>query len=643
MEDLRLKKPSVLEGVIADQQSEIVAEGVEGEVSEQEFGGRVGKIDKEWCRKADVILTKYKNGKRINNERIISNNEWYRLRHWGLKDKSLTVNMKKEPQPTTAWLFNSMANKHADAMDNYPQSVFLPRSRDDEKTARLLGPVVQTIKEENRYQKTYDRKWWDKLKSGLGIVGVFWDFKKNGGAGGISIRRINPLNLYWKPRIDDIQDSPRVYELEEMDREVLVEAYPFMKDKIISLATDESKFSSDETNFDSANNVVVVHCWYKSRGKLHYCMYCNQEVLFASENTKDFRDGFYKHGEFPYHPDPLYPVEDSVFGMGYIDLFKSCQMYIDKLEQVMLKNAIVNAQPRALATKGSGINKAEFTDIDVALVECKTLDERNYQNLSVNPLTGAAFNMLEEKKNELKETSANRDFAQGSVSGGVTSGAAIAALQESGSKTSRDIIKSSYEVENRQDMQIINLIRQFMAEPEFFRIVGEDKKAEYFSFDNTALLPQRVPESPEDSPLYRLPVFDIQVKAQKQSPFSTMEVNDRQLTMYKLGMFRPDMADAAIACIEGMSFEGKDELILMLKKNGTLLDLVNSMNQELTALKAMIAGVTPTGVGQVRTPGVPAGDTARPMQTNGLGETKKVNNAQAQKAGARAQSQAAVR
>lgn len=612
------------------------------EVEEQEFPGRKGKIDSKWIAEADALLTKYKNGKKANDDRIIANNEWYRLRHWQFS-KKIDTNLSKKPQPTTARLFNSMANQHANAMDNYPQSVFLARSRDDEETARLLGPVVQTIKEENRYQKIYDRRWWDKLKSGLGITGIFWDFKKNGGAGGVSLRRINPLNLFWKPRIDDIQLSPRVYELEEIDKDAFVESFPFMKEKTLKLATDENKFSSDETNFDCASNVVVVHCWYKTMGKLHYCMYCGDEVLFASENTEDFKDGFYLDGEFPYEPDSLYPVEDSVFGMGYIDIYRSYQMFIDKLKQVMLYNVISNAHPRMLGNKQSGINKAQLANPEEALVECNTLDVRNLQPLKASELSGAAFNMLAEEVNELKEASANRDASQGGTSGGVVSAAGLLAMQESGSKISRDIIKASYEVENRIDRKIINLMRQFMTEPEFFRIVGDDKQMEYYSFDNTRLIPQQIEGSPPESPLYRLPIFDIQIKAQKQTAFSTMEVNDRMLTMYKLGMFNPDNADASVTCIEGMSFEGKDEIIATIKKNGTLMDLVNQMNAEIQMLKSMIAGVNPQVPPQIHMPDAGGASTARPPQVNGLGDAVKVKNTQAKKAAEKAQSQAAVK
>lgn len=34
-------------------------------------------------------------------------------------------------EPTSAWLFNAIVSKHADAMDSFPEAVILPRSEAD--------------------------------------------------------------------------------------------------------------------------------------------------------------------------------------------------------------------------------------------------------------------------------------------------------------------------------------------------------------------------------------------------------------------------------------------------------------------------------------------------------------------------------
>lgn len=557
--------------------------------------GRTGKIDSEWCKKANEKLQMYANDKAFHDERVVENNEWWMHRHWQII-KSLTLDTKKEePEPTTAYLFNSMCNKHADAMDAFPESVFLPRSKDDEKVASELNSVVSAIKEECKYLKVYSKKWWDKIISGTGISGTFWDFHKNGGAGGIEIRRISILNLFYKGKIDDIQKSPYVFEAEMVDREELLSEYPFLKEAKVSASFQPKAFKSENTKSDY-DEVTVIHAWYKRGGKLHYCKYCNETVIYASENDPRFKDnGYYFHGEYPYHVDPLYPVQDDVAGMGYVDIFKSCQMYIDKLEQAMLLNACANARPRVLASRSAGLNEDEFCDVRKTVVEVDSLNERNIMPLSTSQLGSAHFNMLDHKIMELKETSSNRDFSQGSTASGVTSGAAIHALQEAGSKTSRDIIDMSYQVENEQDAQIVNLIRQFMALPQYYRIVGEDNQVEYKAFDNRELLPREV-QSESGEIYYKLPIFDIKIKAQKKSPFSTMEENERIMMMFNYGMFSPERTDEAVAAIEGMTFEGKEEMLIKIRENGTMRDVIMQMQQKIVALESQL-GIIEGGMG----------------------------------------------
>ena len=80
-----------------------------------------GAIGVEQIRAASETLKKYKQGKQNLEQKIIENEKWYRLRHWDTLESS-----NDEVQPTSAWLFNCIANKHASAMDNYPSPNILP-------------------------------------------------------------------------------------------------------------------------------------------------------------------------------------------------------------------------------------------------------------------------------------------------------------------------------------------------------------------------------------------------------------------------------------------------------------------------------------------------------------------------------------
>lgn len=148
------------------------------------------------------------------------------------------------------------------------------------------------------------------------------------------------------------------------------------------------------------------------------------------------------------------------------------------------------------------------------------------------------------KIDELKETSSNRDVSQGSSSGGVTAAAAIAALQEAGNKTSRDMVNASYRAYTKINYMIIELIRQFYDVNRSFRIVGKDGAYQYITYNNNDI--QGKPLDPAyngGTSETRVPVFDIVIKPQKRSAYSRMAQNELAKELYGLGLFEPERAE----------------------------------------------------------------------------------------------------
>ena len=155
-----------------------------------------GPIGREELAKAIDTLTRYKQGKASLETRIVEDELWWELRHW----EAIRRDKRKEgkgPEPSSAWLFNAVLNKHADAMDNYPEPVVLPREHSDEKSARALSSVLPVLLEYNDYEQTDSDTWWDKLKHGTAAYGVFWNPEKENGLGDIDIREIDLLKLFW--------------------------------------------------------------------------------------------------------------------------------------------------------------------------------------------------------------------------------------------------------------------------------------------------------------------------------------------------------------------------------------------------------------------------------------------------------------
>ena len=542
-------------------------------------------IGREAVHKATQILQKYKEGKANLERRIIDNEQWYKLRHWESMRKSGT----NDVEPTSAWLFNCIANKHADAMDNFPSPNVLPREEGDKAEAEMLTSILPVILDQNDFEKTYDEVWSYKLKSGTGVYGVFWDSSKLNGLGDISIQKVDLINLFWESGITDIQKSRNLFHVELCDNDVLIGRYPQLQGKLGKSTIDIAKYVYDDS-VDTSEKSVVVDWYYKkmnSQGKQvhHYCKYVNDEVLFATENDPNFAErGFYDHGRYPFEFDPLFRVEGTPAGFGYIDVGKSAQEYIDRGNQAIMQNMLSNARPRYFIRSDGSVNEKEYADMTKDFIHVDgNLGQDSVLPVSGKPLSDIYVQVINNKIDELKETTGNRDISTGGTTSGVTAASAIAAMQEAGSKLSRDSNKASYRVFRQICLMCIELIRQFYDLPRCFRIMGANGVARFVQYSNQGIVPQAQGMDFGMDMGMRIPLFDIEVTAQKQSPYSKMSQNELALQFYSAGFFNPAMADQALACLDMMDFDRKEFIMQKISQNGGMLQQMMMLAQMLDA------------------------------------------------------------
>lgn len=546
-------------------------------------------IGKEAVQKANLTLQKYKEGKANLERRIIDNEQWYKLRHWECMRKS----SNNDVQPTSAWLFNCIANKHADAMDNFPSPNILPREEGDKAEAEMLTSIIPVILDQCEFEQVYSDVMNYKLKSGTGVYGVFWDKSKLNGLGDIVINKIDLINLFWEPGITDIQKSRNLFHVGLVDNDLLISEYPQLQGKLGSATMDISKYVYDDA-VDTSNKSVVVDWYYKKNqnGKtvLHYCKYVNDTVLFATENDPNFAErGWYDHGEYPFIIDPLFPVEGTPAGFGYIDVGKDAQAYIDRGNQAIMQNMLANARPRHFIRSDGSVNEQEYADMSKDFVHVDgNLGQDSILPISGKPLNDIYVSIVNNKIDELKETTGNRDISTGGTTSGVTAASAIAAMQEAGSKLSRDNNKASYRAFRKMCLMVIELIRQFYDLPRCFRIMGGNGVARYVQYSNAGIQPQAQGMDFGLDMCMRIPLFDIEVTAQKQSPYSKMSQNELALQFYSAGFFNPQMADQALACLDMMDFDRKEFIMQKISQNGSMYQQMMMMQQQMIALGRMV-------------------------------------------------------
>lgn len=533
-------------------------------------------IGREEIRSALDILRRYRTGKANLERRIIENEEFWKLRHWDHIPEQGTTGLKTK----SAWLVNVLLSKHADAMDAYPEPACLPRASDDEAEARLLSRVIPVILAQNDFAGVWSDNWWKKLKAGVAIYGVFWDRDKLEGLGDISITRVDPLNLFWEPGITDLQRSRNLFHVELADNDELEERYPVLEGKLRRSGVPFSRYLYDDS-VDTSGKSPVVDWYYKKReGRrtvLHYTKFVGETVIFSTENDPAYAGGLYQHGLYPFFADVLFPEEGTPAGFGYVDLCKDAQRQIDLMNNAIVANCVAAATPRWLKRGEDGINEEEYADWTKPFVHVQgSLEENALRPIPVPPLSGSVLNVLASKINEIKETSGNRDVNNGGVGGGVTAASAIAAMQEQSGKLSRDQIQNSYRCFRQVVGCVISLIRQFYDTPRRLRILGPGGEAEYLRFDNSMLGPGEATE------------LDIEVTAQRQSPYNKLSYNELALQFYQLGFFRPEMADQALAALEMMDFKGKDALRRRIAENGELRQRLARTEAQLAGLKALL-------------------------------------------------------
>jgi len=576
-------------------------------------------IGQNEIREAAEILQKYKQGKTNLEARIIEDEEWYKLRHWEVLNKNRdATNGGNSPAPSSAWLFNSIVNKHADAMDNYPEPVVLPREESDKDSAKMLSDILPVIHEYNQYESTYSTNWWEKLKHGTGVYGVFWNSRKENGLGDIDIKPLDLLQLFWEPGVTDIQKSRNFFICELVDNDLLEQQYPQFKGKFKGSSIKVEEYLYDD-NVDISEKSVVVDWYYKKsstngRTLLHYVKFVNDCLLYATENDKDYRyTGWYEHGLYPVVFDTLFPEKGTPVGFGYVSICKDPQLYIDKLSANILESSLMNTKKRFFVSGNTDINEEEFLDWNKPLVHVTgDLGEHRIQEIVCRPLDGIYLSVMEQKIDEMKDTASNRDFNSGSSSGGVTAASAIAALQEAGNKTSRDMIAASYRAHTEVNKMCIELMRQFYDETRSFRIVSANgTDYEFAEFNNQQIKDQLTGRDANGVEMYRRPVFDLKIKAQRKNPFSRMEQNERAKELYQMGFFNPDRAQEALGAIKMMDFEGIEDVREHITQGNTLLTMVQQMSQQMAQMAAVVQAVS----GAEIPPAAPSAAGEQPTQT----------------------------
>lgn len=485
-------------------------------------------------------------------QRLTNCERMYRGDHW----HDVPVRDPNEPRPVTPVIQSTVENIGAELMDRIPEAVIAPETPEDAQVARVLEAVIRQNHDAACYAREYRRLVHDLLVSGYCVQEVGFDPQAAGGLGAAFIRHVDARSILFDPAATDLQDGRAVFKLGLRTRAFMEQHFP----EHAAFLTDDGFRASDAAEddvllCDRRDTVLFLEYWWREYDaaagvyRVHMAQLCAGRVLRDSRDTKP--EGYFAHGLYPFVLTPLFPRRGSCLGLGYVDMFETQQRYADKLDQIVLKNALMASHNKLLVTEASGFDVEDLRDWSKDVHRGESLSGVTW--FTTPALPAYLVDYIQSIRESIKQESGANDFSRGQVTAGVTAASAIAALQEMSNKRARTASRLLHEAFRDAVRLEIEVEREFSL---FSRrvTVELDGRRVPCTFESAMLLreaPGRV----------LLPVeFYVSVKAQQETRTTAMSQNELALQMLQAGIIRPEQAAAM------MVFDGKEQVLKELRE-----------------------------------------------------------------------------
>lgn len=478
-------------------------------------------------------------------ERIYRGDHWY----------DVPVTDPNEPRPVTPVIHSAIENVRADLEDYVPEAVITADSTDYAELAETLTRVIRENHLNCSYDEEYRKLTHDLLVCGWCVQEAGYDPEALSGMGAAYLRHVDVSTVLFDPLSYDMQEGRAVFKFTRRTREWFREHYPNEADGL----------SDDAPYLDTAGDgvltpridrsIMMIECWQRefdakaNKYRVHMRLLAGGRIL--EDSRRGYPEGIYRHGKYPFVVTCLFPRKGSCLGYGFVDMYETAQRYSDKLDQTVMKNALLSSHNKLLVTAASGFDADDLRDWSKDVHMGDNLNGVTW--FATAPLPAYMINYIADMRDGIKEESGANEWSRGMTNYGVTSGTAIAALQEKSSKRARMAAKSLHSAFRRAVEQELELEREFAlglrciktfidrADPE--GAARAEGKAREMMNDESAPISVRVT-----------------VKVQRESGFSAIAHNDTVFRLVETGMITPDVG------LELIVFEGKEQAKSLMEK-----------------------------------------------------------------------------
>ena len=508
---------------------------------------RRNETDRQLAERAMTLFNEFRNAYAGEWRRQEHCERMYRGEHW----YDVPVTDPNEPRPVTPILQSTIENITADLMEQVPEAVITPENATDAYIARVVEAVVRRNHDAASYPVEYRKLIHDLLVGGYCVQEVGYDGTLNAGLGGAYLRRVDIRNILIDPMVTDLQEGRAVFKLALRSKEWIEAHYPDTAALIDEQPVDAAELMTDEIlSPDPKEARLLLEYWWREYDaksethRVHMAILCGGTVLEDSRDVKP--EGYFDHGRYPFVLTTLYPRKGSALGFGIIDLFGTQQRYADKLDQLVLKNALLASRNKLLVTDASGFDPDDLRDWSKDVHTGDSLNGVTW--FATPPLPNYLLSYIRAIREDIKEESGANESSRGTVSSGVTAARAIEALQEMSTKRARMATEQMHEAFRQAVRMEIETEREFncFLRPVTITVDGQPKSVLF----DSAMMQRTAPGNVE------LPIeFAISIKAVKRNRFASDAQNELMLKLLSMGAIDREQA------IELMVFEGKEQVL----------------------------------------------------------------------------------
>lgn len=493
--------------------------------------------------------------------------------------ETIRRNGKKTVQLQT--LKSTFNNCVADQMDNMPEALMIPETKELEGVAEDLTDVVRFILNQNRYEKLHRARVEDCFCTGTAVTQVAWDADMDGGRGNVAVLRWPIEAFLWDPAAEDIQDARALFKVSWHPMAWYKEHYP---DKAEDIGSDWGEYSElgmpdsqAESTRQDEDRAMLVEYWHRKYDAKNRRYTVNVAYLAGGTLLEQHKD-VYKHGMYPFVLDVFSPIEGLPVGDGLVQELAPMMRYVNRYASYIDMNLRMSSKGRLLVDRNAGIDKSALVNWETDVIEGDRIDASALQWLQNQPFTGMVTQQMLQLQTDIKQDSGQNQFTRGETAGGITAASAISALQEAGGKITR--LRTATLNQGFREMveQVMWLINQFYDKKRVLYITGK-QTGEMKEVDAS---PERLFGTKKSGALPP-PPYTVQVQVQRRNPLRQQAQNELFMQAYSMSAQAGQIFPLSVL-FELLQVDGKDRILPVLRATETLTQQMQQMQAQIEQL-----------------------------------------------------------